>query len=133
MNVLKFIIQLLVIVIIFAILVTIRYFSRAELATHFFVFMVFAFYTVVNWKDIENYQRKKYGDIKLLFWEKMILFPVSRNLFRKENIVYQRTLLSSTICLLILLTFVQMPFIHWLAIVYVVFHGHKLKKLLMII
>ena len=95
--------------------------------------MFFVFYTVANWKNVKDYQRMNYGNIKLQLWEKMILFPVSRNLFRKENIVYQRALLSSTICLLILLTFVQMPFIDLLALVYVVFHGHKLKKLLMII
>jgi len=133
-NVLKLITLLLIIFIASVFVAAALDFSRANgLETHFFVIMFFVFYTVANWKNVKDYQRMNYGNIKLQLWEKMILFPVSRNLFRKENIVYQRALLSSTICLLILLTFVQMPFIDLLALVYVVFHGHKLKKLLMII
>ena len=130
MNILKFILQLLGVLVVSFFLGAIVQFSKAHgLETYFFIIMFFIFYTSVNWTYVKESQRANDGTIYLLNWEKMILFPMKKNLFRKENVRFQRTLLSSTVGLLILMTIVQLSFIKGLALVYIAVHGFQLKKL----
>lgn len=130
MNVLKFIFQLLIVAIVGIFFGAIMEWSRIHgLGVHFFVVMFFALFTAVNWKSVKDAQRANYGYMKLSFLEKIILFPMRKNFFRKENVVFQRTLLSSTICLLVLMTIIQMPLINMLVFVYIFFHSYRLKKL----
>jgi len=73
------------------------------------ILVTFYLCTVVNRKNAKEAQHRGYAHIRLSLWEKLILFPMLKNLFTRENVIFQRILLLNTICILVLMMTIMTP------------------------
>ena len=105
MKIVKNIITLLIFILIGLFLGGLIEFARQnELGIHLLVMALFFLFTAVNRKNIKDAQRIHIAHVKLPIWERIIFFPLLKNLFKNENIRFQRILVLNTFVVLIIIT-----------------------------